>query len=118
MVTCDCPLYDSTVSSVTAGRLATLGVAVTLVVLATGMSGPVASPPKITGKLSRGGYTVIALAAGGTANSVKAKRGTFSLVPPATAVTLHLRAANGRYAGPIVIGGHGKQVVVGVKAGA
>src|SRR5207247_8621868 len=37
---------------------------------------------------------------------------------PADSVRLHLRAGDGRYAGPIVVGGGGKRAIVGAKAGA
>jgi hypothetical protein len=89
----------------------------------------------ISGKLSKRGYTVIALAASGKAASVVARRGKFRLRPPADRVTLQLRGADGTYAGPIVAGakpsGKGKrkgrsarkkkgggQLIVGVRAGA
>ena len=73
----------------------------------------------ITGKLSKPGYTVMAVAANGRVRSVKSKP-KFKLRPPAKEVTLHLRAPNGVYAGPIVVGGskNGKQAFVGVKDGA
>ena len=84
-----------------------------------------AAPKPITGKLSKPGYTVIALAAKGEARVVLAGRGRFSLRPPTKRpptrrVTLHLRAPNGSYAGPIVIGRKkkGRRAIVGVKAGA
>jgi len=74
----------------------------------------------IGGTLSKRGYTVIALAADGKASSVRASRGGFSLRPPAGRVTLQLRAPDGIYAGPIVIGSdqHGARAIVGVRAGA
>lgn len=88
-----------------------------LALLATSV--PAAAAPKpITGTLSKSGYTVIALAANGKATSVRAKRGRFRLVPPARRVTLHLRARNGTYAGPIVVAGNAKRAIVGVMAGA
>lgn len=83
-------------------------------------SGPAAAAPKpISGKLSKPGYTVIALAPNGQA-AVRARRGKFKLRPPPARVTLHLRAPNGTYAGPIVIGRRkrGKRAIVGVRAGA
>lgn len=70
----------------------------------------------ITGKLSKPGYTVIALGYDGSAVS-SAKR-SFRIVPPASKVTLQLRDARGHYAGPVVVGGKGSTVVVGVRAGA
>jgi hypothetical protein len=84
-------------------------------------SGPVAAAPKpISGKLSKPGYTVIALAANGKAKAVRASRGKFKLRPPAGRVTLQLRAPNGVYAGPVVIGRSKKRrlAIVGVRAGA
>lgn len=79
-----------------------------------------AAPKRIAGKLSKQGYTVIALAAGGQGTMVLAGRGRFRLGPPAKFVTLHLRAPNGTYAGPIVVGRakKGRRVLVRVKAGA
>ena len=72
----------------------------------------------ITGKLSRPGYTVIALADNGKARSVRATTRPFRLVPPAAQVTLHLRAADGTYAGPIMAGVRRGRAVVGFRAGA
>jgi hypothetical protein len=62
-----------------------------------------AAPKTISGKLSRPGYTVIALAATGQAGAVPSPGGSFSLRPPAQQVTLHLRAPSGTYAGPIML---------------
>ena len=78
-----------------------------------------AAPKRITGKLSKPGYTVVALAASGEAAVARAIP-KFRLRPPAKRVTLHLRAPDGVYAGPIVIGTRrgGKRAIVGVKAGA
>ena len=67
--------------------------------------------------LSKPDFTVIALAEDGRAGSVRVRGRAFSLRPPSCRVTLHLRGANGRYAGPIVIGGSGSRVVLGVRAG-
>jgi hypothetical protein len=79
-----------------------------------------AAPKPISGKLSRPGYTVLALAADGNARAVEARRGKFKLRPPARSVSLHLRAPSGTYAGPIVVGStsRGKRAIVGIKAGA
>ncbi len=58
----------------------------------------------ITGTLSKPGYTVIALAADGIAKTdLSAADGSFSVSPPAKKVSLHLRAPDGTYAGPIVL---------------
>src|SRR4051794_21599029 len=72
----------------------------------------------ITGKLAKNGYTVIALSYDGAASSARIKSGRFSVVPPASRVTLSLRDKAGVYAGPIVVGKKGSKVVLGVKAGA
>ena len=79
-----------------------------------------ATPRRITGRLSESGYTVIALASDGAASSVTVRRHRFRLRPPAGRVTLHLRAENGKYAGPIVTARNRrkKRAIVGVKAGA
>ncbi len=74
-------------------------------------TGPEADPARaateqepVTGKLSKPGYTVIALAAGGEAvTDVAGPDGRFSLTPPAGTSTLHLRAPGGTYAGPITL---------------
>jgi hypothetical protein len=79
-----------------------------------------AAPKRISGKLSSRGYTVIALAANGKASSVRVRGRGFRLRPPARRVTLHLRARNGRYAGPIVVRRErrGRRAILGVRAGA
>ena len=88
-----------------------------LAVLST--SGPAAAAPKpITGKLSKPGYSVIALAPNGRATLARTRRGAFRVRPPARSVTLHLRAPDGTYAGPIVAGRRGSRAIVGVRAGA
>jgi hypothetical protein len=93
--------------------------AASLVVLA-GSAPASAAPKRITGKLSKRGYTVIALAANGKARSVRVRRRRFRLRPPARRITLHLRARNGRYAGPIVVKRRkkGRVAILGVRAGA
>jgi hypothetical protein len=77
-----------------------------------------ATPKRITGKLNKPGYTVIALSANDKVGAVRARDGRFKLRPPAGRVTLHLRSPNGTYAGPIVVGRNGKRAIVGVMAGA
>lgn len=79
-----------------------------------------AAPKRITGKLSQSHLTVIALGESGAVRSDAAEQGKFRLRPPARRVTLHLRATDGTYAGPIVIDRtrNGKRAIVGVKAGA
>ena len=88
------------------------------VVLAVAAPPADAVPKPITGRLSKPGYTVIALASNGRARSVRARAGTFRLVPPATRVTLQLRSPRGKYAGPVVVGRKGTRAVLGVRAGA
>jgi hypothetical protein len=80
-------------------------------------SAPAEAAKRIKGKLSAPGYTVIALAEDGSAASAQANPG-FKLTPPAKNVTLHLRALDGQYAGPVVVGRKGKNAIVGLKAGA
>ncbi len=90
-----------------------------LAVPAAALCGPavaLAKPAAITGKLSKPGYTVIALGYNGKAVSSNAR--SFRLVPRDTKVTLQLRNARGKYAGQVVVGGKGSSVIVGVKAGA
>jgi hypothetical protein len=77
-----------------------------------------AAPRAISGKLSKPGYTVIAMATTDQARTVRAQPRRFRIVPPDDRVTLHLRASDGSYAGPIVVGNAGKRAIVGVKAGA
>jgi hypothetical protein len=71
----------------------------------------------ITGKLSRPGYTLMALATDGSQTSVRATRSPFRLRVRSASVTLHLRGRDGRYAGPVVIRGEGRHAVMGVRAG-
>jgi hypothetical protein len=83
---------------------------------------------KITGKLNKRGYTVIALSDTSTrASTVQAKGKSFKLSLPGgpigkktkgvagKIVTLHLRAPDGTYAGPIVLGTPGKRKKAGKK---
>jgi hypothetical protein len=86
---------------------------------------PASAPAKssISGRLSKPGYTVIALESNGKANSVRAGRGAFKLRLPGRHVrlaTLELRAPDGVYAGPVVIGSeqHGRRAILGVRPGA
>jgi hypothetical protein len=85
--------------------------------LAVSPAAALAKPKPVTGSLAAKGYTIIALGYDGKATSVKSG-GAFKLVPPAARFTLHLRAASGKYAGPVVVGGSAKSVVLGVRAGA
>ena len=88
--------------------------AVGLVVLGLAPAAAAKQKP-ITGSAPKG-YTVIALADNGRATTAVAKP-KFKIAPPAKVVTLHLRDKSGGYAGPLVVGGKGSSVIVGVKAG-
>jgi ElaB/YqjD/DUF883 family membrane-anchored ribosome-binding protein len=83
-------------------RLSVLGLAVSLSVLASSTHAS-AAPQSISGRLDQPGYTVIALATDGRAGTAFAQDGSFTVQPPAESVTLHLRAPDGRYAGPFVV---------------
>ncbi|MEK6276849.1 MAG: hypothetical protein AABM29_02395 [Actinomycetota bacterium] len=98
-------------------RVGVFGGAVLLLFFAIAPAGAAKKP--ITGKLSKPGYTVIALGANGKGAAVRAKP-KFKVKPKAKSVTLHLRAKDGTYAGPIVIAKKkkGKRAILGVKAGA
>ena len=84
---------------------------------AAAAAAPVQQPP-ISGTLNVRGYSVIALAADGHATVAAAPAGRFRLRPPAARVTLQLRAPDGSYAGPVVVGHGGGHVLLGVRAGA
>ncbi|MEA2222473.1 MAG: hypothetical protein QOH83_849 [Solirubrobacteraceae bacterium] len=73
----------------------------------------VAKPHSISLKLSKAGYTVVALDNAG--HAVKAAGRNVKLTPTAARVTLHLVDARGNYAGPIVVAGKGAKVVVGLR---
>jgi hypothetical protein len=73
----------------------------------------VAKPKPISLKVSKAGYTVVALDAAG--HAVKAAGRNVKLTPPASRYTLHLVDARGNYAGPIVVAGTGTKVVVGLR---
>ena len=94
--------------------------AVVLIALFFANAPAAAAAKPITGKLSKPGYTVIALAANGKAKPVRAGRDRFKLRAPAKSVTLHLRRSNGKYAGPVVmaVAQGGKRAILGVRAGA
>jgi hypothetical protein len=77
-----------------------------------------AKPAKIKGRFSAPGYSVIALAADGEAKVARARHRKFKLRPPARRVTLHLRAPDATYGGPVVVGLAGGRAIVGVRAGA
>lgn len=108
-----------TITRLAALAIGCLAIGVAVVAPASGAAKAKRLKP-ISGKLSRPGYTVIAMAANGAARTARAPKGMFSLRPPAETVTLHLRAADGAYAGPIVLGRakHGRRAIVGLRAGA
>jgi hypothetical protein len=94
-------------------------------------SAPAGASKPIRGKLSKPGYTVIALLTNGRATSARAEKGRFRVPTIARNVSLHLRGPDGSYAGPIVVrpkkhaaggrkGARAKRgrVILGVKAGA
>ena len=72
---------------------------------------------RITGRLDKPGYTVVALAPDGKARVVRARTGAFRVVAPAGRVSLQLRAPSGKYAGPVVVGRKGGHALTGVRAG-
>jgi hypothetical protein len=73
---------------------------------------------KITGTLSKKGFTVVALTKDGKVATASAKNGSFSLKAPGGTVTLQLRDSHGRYAGAIVVGKSGGKVILGIRRGA
>jgi hypothetical protein len=75
-----------------------------------------AKRPPIEGRVTSP-YTVVALSKDGRARFERAP-GRFEFVPPARTVTLHLVDGEGVYAGPVVVGGHGRRAVMRVRAGA
>lgn len=68
---------------------------------------------KVTGKMNVSGYTIVALGTNGKYISSKAR--SFSLRVPASTYTLQLIDPHGRYAGPVVVSGHGRKVDVGLR---
>jgi hypothetical protein len=93
--------------------------AVALLLTMAGAAPAWAGPAPITGRVPPG-YTVIALADdGGAVSAIAGLDGEFSVVPPASVVTLQLRSSAGVYGGPVVVADRGRdKVVVGVRAGA
>ncbi len=81
------------------------------------LTGVAQAAKPVTAKVSKPGYTLVALAPMGKATSARA-RGTVRLATPSRTFTLHLIGANGSYAGPVVVAKKGKKVVLGVRAGA
>lgn len=94
-----------------------------LAALAAGTLAPssaLAARAPITGTLDAKGMTVMAVAPDGTTASAKAaSNGRFSVAAPGPRATLHLRDADGGYAGPVVIDRmNAKLGTTGVLAGA
>lgn len=105
-------------------RVCALGAAFLVLILGVPANATAKLKP-ITGKLSKPGYTVIALTPSGKARAVPAKRGRFRLRPPGPSkptegFTLQLRGPDGTYAGPIVIAREkkGKRAILGLRPGA
>lgn len=100
--------------------LRTLPLVTTLAVLLIAV--PAAEAASVSGRVSKPGYTVIAM--GTNAKATSARTQSFRLKATTRVVTLHLRARDGSYAGPLVAGKPSKRslratrVVMGVKAGA
>ncbi len=77
-----------------------------------------ANKKEISLTLDKSGYSVIAVSSSGKAVIAESRRRRFRIALPAKAVTLHLQASDGSYAGPIVIARKGsKKSVMGVKGG-
>ena len=93
--------------------------AVATLALLVASASATAAPKRITGKLSKRSYTVIAVAADGEGKTVRANP-RFKLRPPARRVSLQLWGRDGFYAGPVVVEKrkHGRVAILGVKAGA
>jgi hypothetical protein len=68
----------------------------------------------ISGSLNAAGYTVLAVGYNGKIVSSHAQ--SFRIAAPAPKVTLQLVSSDGRYAGPVVLGGGGRRVIMGLKA--
>ncbi len=100
--------------------IARLGIVCTALSLVLLVADAPAAPKPISGKLSKSGYTVIALTTNGHAKAARVSGRRFRLRPPAKSVALHLRAPNGVYAGPVVLGSkrRGSRAVLGIRSGA
>ena len=103
----------------TASRVLVPSLLLAAVGLAASHAHSAAAAKSIRGKLTKPGYTVIAVGANGQTSSARA-RPNFKMRPPDRTVSLHLRRRDGVYAGPIVIAKQrkGRRVVTGVRAGA
>ena len=98
-------------------RIRSWGAAVACALFAASLPASAAAKTT-TGELSKRGYTVIALTGSGGAASTEANKGDFRLRTGKGTLTLHLRAPNGKYVGPVVVGQDGNHAIVGVEAGA
>lgn len=91
-------------------RKPVLAITLTAVLLAAAP----AAAGTVSGRLDRTGYTVIAVARNGKVVSTRANP-AFRLRAPNGTYTLHLRNARGAYAGPVVLGGSAKHVILGLR---
>jgi hypothetical protein len=66
----------------------------------------------VSGRLGARGYTVVAVGSNGKVAWSKAR--SFSLRTPTSQYTLQLINSHGQYAGPVVVGGGSRKVVVGL----
>lgn len=93
--------------------------AITAALIAVSMALPATAAARsapITGTLSKAGYTVVALGYDGKAVSSRSR--SFRLAPRSSRVTLQLRDARGKYAGPVIVGRTRGRAVFGLKKGA
>lgn len=99
-------------------RTGGLGGAVLIALLATVAAAPAAGKSLVKGELSEPGYEVIALAEDGEASLANVRSQKFRFHPLGRRLSLHLRAPDGSYAGPIVVGTErrGKRAIVGIKS--
>ena len=96
--------------------LTLVAAALPLVLIAPSTAAPAKSALTVSGKLSRGGYTVLAVGYNGKVTSTNKR--SFKLKLAEKRVTLHLVTPRGKYAGPIVVGYQKGKAIVGVRAGA
>lgn len=99
----------------------TVGVVLLLAASVLGTGAATAAPSasksstQVTGRLSKPGYTVIAVGYNGRAVTSKAQ--SFRIRAPHARLTLHLLDARGRYAGPVVVAKSRRGVLTGVRKG-
>ena len=96
--------------------LTLVAAALPLVLIAPSTAAPAKKSLTVSGKLSRGGYTVLAVGYNGKVTSTNKR--SFKLKLAEKRVTLHLVTPRGKYAGPIVVGYQKGKAIVGVRAGA